>query len=158
MSTESTCSGRFIRKAISLGIDVRLGMRVASLDPEELVVHTELSETYTANLIVGADGLWSKCRETLTRHQRRSTPYWRPSLPHSSLHSIQLNDQDLRDWVLQALLPYLAHGANSSIEDGAVKSKGQLRQATKLYEKLPKSRGEAVVRETFPPAEFIPYA
>jgi salicylate hydroxylase len=55
------------------------------------------------------------------------------------------------------MLPYLAQGANSAIEDGAVlgyllgkiKNKEQLPQALKLYEKLRKTRGEAVVRETF---------
>lgn len=52
---------------------------------------------------------------------------------------------------------YLAQGANSSIEDGAVlgnllaalKSKDQLPQALNLYQTLRKKRGEAIVRETF---------
>ncbi|TDZ10328.1 FAD-dependent monooxygenase OpS4 [Colletotrichum sidae] len=55
------------------------------------------------------------------------------------------------------MLPYLAQGANSAIEDGAVlglllgriTSKSQLPTALKLYEKLRKARGEAIVRETF---------
>ncbi|KFY90709.1 hypothetical protein V500_04998 [Pseudogymnoascus sp. VKM F-4518 (FW-2643)] len=55
------------------------------------------------------------------------------------------------------MLPYLAQGANSALEDGAVlghllgkaKSRNQLPQALKLYEQLRKTRGEAVVRETF---------
>ncbi|KAI1863409.1 uncharacterized protein JN550_009520 [Neoarthrinium moseri] len=55
------------------------------------------------------------------------------------------------------MLPYLAQGANSAIEDGAVlgqllghiTSKDQLPQALKMYEKLRKARGEAIVRETF---------
>lgn len=55
------------------------------------------------------------------------------------------------------MLPYLAQGANSSIEDGAVlgnvlaalESKVQLPQALALYEQLRKERGEAIVRETF---------
>ncbi|KAI7585829.1 FAD/NAD(P)-binding domain-containing protein [Hortaea werneckii] len=55
------------------------------------------------------------------------------------------------------MLPYLAQGANSSIEDGAVignvlaalESKDQLPQALQLYEQLRKKRGEAIVRETF---------
>lgn len=55
------------------------------------------------------------------------------------------------------MLPYLAQGANSSLEDGAVlghilghmKSKSQLPQILQLYESLRKSRGEAIVRETF---------
>ncbi|KAK6208997.1 hypothetical protein LQW54_006745 [Pestalotiopsis sp. IQ-011] len=55
------------------------------------------------------------------------------------------------------MLPYLAQGANSAIEDGAVlggllghiNSKAQLPKALKMYEKLRKARGEAIVRETF---------
>ncbi|KAK5676082.1 hypothetical protein LTS10_011372 [Elasticomyces elasticus] len=55
------------------------------------------------------------------------------------------------------MLPYLAQGANSSIEDGAVlgnilsavESRGQLAEALRLYERLRKTRGEAIVRETF---------
>jgi salicylate hydroxylase len=55
------------------------------------------------------------------------------------------------------MLPYLAQGANSSLEDGAMLGallgklahKSQLPQALHLYETLRKSRGEAIVRETF---------
>jgi 2-polyprenyl-6-methoxyphenol hydroxylase-like FAD-dependent oxidoreductase len=55
------------------------------------------------------------------------------------------------------MLPYLAQGANSAIEDGAVlglllgavESSSHLPKALKLYEELRKSRGEAIVRETF---------
>ncbi|KAJ5211878.1 uncharacterized protein N7498_003524 [Penicillium cinerascens] len=55
------------------------------------------------------------------------------------------------------MLPYLAQGANSSLEDGAVlglllgnmTDKAQLPSILRLYESLRKSRGEAIVRETF---------
>lgn len=55
------------------------------------------------------------------------------------------------------MLPYLAQGANSSLEDSAVlghllgsmSSKTQLPQILRLYESLRKSRGEAIVKETF---------
>lgn len=55
------------------------------------------------------------------------------------------------------MLPYLAQGANSAIEDGAVlglllghiKSKDQLPQALSMYQSLRKTRGERIVRETF---------
>lgn len=55
------------------------------------------------------------------------------------------------------MLPYLAQGANSAVEDGAVlglllghvKSKTQVPQALRMYEHLRKARGEAVVIETF---------
>lgn len=55
------------------------------------------------------------------------------------------------------MLPYLAQGANSALEDGAVlgllighiTSKKQLPQALRLYEKLRKARGDAIVKEAF---------
>ena len=55
------------------------------------------------------------------------------------------------------MLPYLAQGANSALEDSAVlglllghiKTREQLPQALKLYEKLRKARGDAIARETF---------
>ncbi|KAJ5749722.1 hypothetical protein N7533_006750 [Penicillium manginii] len=55
------------------------------------------------------------------------------------------------------MLPYLAQGANSSLEDGAVlglllghmTNQAQLPGILRLYESLRKSRGEAIVRETF---------
>jgi salicylate hydroxylase len=69
------------------------------------------------------------------------------------------------------MLPYLAQGANSSLEDGAVlgqllgqmTDKAQLPRILRLYESLRKSRGEAIVRETFkqvsldtfPPIEWL---
>jgi 2-polyprenyl-6-methoxyphenol hydroxylase-like FAD-dependent oxidoreductase len=55
------------------------------------------------------------------------------------------------------MLPYLAQGANSSLEDGAVlgellgkmTDKVQLPDVLRMYERLRKERGEAIVRETF---------
>lgn len=55
------------------------------------------------------------------------------------------------------MLPYLAQGANSAVEDGAVlglllghiKSKEQLPKALMMYETLRKQRGEAIQQETF---------
>lgn len=54
------------------------------------------------------------------------------------------------------MIPYLAQGANSSIEDGAViglllgkmKSRTQLPQAIRLYQKMRKARGETIARES----------
>jgi salicylate hydroxylase len=57
------------------------------------------------------------------------------------------------------MLPYLAQGANSSIEDGAVlglllapehfTSKSQLPETLQLFQQIRKERGEGIVRETF---------
>lgn len=63
------------------------------------------------------------------------------------------------------MLPYLAQGANSSLEDGAVlglllgymTDKAQLPRILRLYESLRKSRGEAIVRETFKQASPLQF-
>ncbi|KAI0898712.1 FAD/NAD(P)-binding domain-containing protein [Annulohypoxylon nitens] len=55
------------------------------------------------------------------------------------------------------MLPYLGQGANSAIEDGVVlgrllghvQKKEQIVKALEMYEKLRKSRGDAIVKETF---------
>ncbi|KAH0562768.1 hypothetical protein GP486_002587 [Trichoglossum hirsutum] len=55
------------------------------------------------------------------------------------------------------MLPYLAQGANSSLEDGAAlgfllgkaKSKDRVRDALQMYEMIRKERGEEIGRETF---------
>lgn len=57
------------------------------------------------------------------------------------------------------MLPYLAQGANSSIEDGAVlglvlapehfSSCSQLPETLKLFQDMRKARGEGIARETF---------
>ena len=54
------------------------------------------------------------------------------------------------------MLPYLAQGANSSLEDGAVlgrllryvERKEQITPAVKMYESLRKVRGETIARES----------
>lgn len=92
-------------------------------------------------------------------------------LPSSAIVKQQANEADaeMETWVNEKsnlvfigdachpMLPYLAQGANSSLEDGAVlghllghmKNKSQLPEILRLYESLRKSRGEAIVRETF---------
>ncbi|KAI0007803.1 FAD/NAD(P)-binding domain-containing protein [Xylariaceae sp. FL0662B] len=60
------------------------------------------------------------------------------------------------------MLPYLAQGANSAVEDGAVlgrllghvQSKAQIGKVLKMYERLRKPRGDTIVRETFTQRNF----
>ncbi|KAI0017129.1 hypothetical protein F4780DRAFT_620102 [Xylariomycetidae sp. FL0641] len=79
-----------------------------------------------------------------------------------------MHRRELRSWVndksnfvfvgdaCHAMLPYLAQGANSAIEDGAVlglllgsiKNRDQLPQVLEIYQTLRKARGDAIVKET----------
>ena len=242
------------RRANELGVSVRLAARVGKVDPDLGEVVLENGTVVKGDLVVGADGLWSRCRESLLG--RKDTPLPTGDLAYRIVLDIdQLTDPQLREWVTKPsvhfwigprahavgyslrggtmynlvllcpddlpehvprqegsveemrklftgwdpvltrfldhvssvdkwklmhreevkswtndkgnfvligdschpMLPYLAQGANSSLEDGAVlgrlltrvRSKDQLPHAIQAYEQLRKSRSEAIVRETF---------
>lgn len=235
-------------RAVELGVCVRLGARVVQVSLESCQVLLESNEKLTADLIVGADGLWSRCREALLGQKDQPLPT--SDLAYRIVLTLdQISNPELREWVskpdvhfwvgpgahavgysLRAgtiynivllcpddlprdvsrqagsvdemrklfvnwdpilarfldhvdsvdkwklmhrseldswtndkknfvligdachpMLPYLAQGANSSLEDGAVlgrllggiRSKAQLAQAIQLYEELRKVRSEA---------------
>ncbi|KAL4872890.1 hypothetical protein BDV12DRAFT_161706 [Aspergillus spectabilis] len=62
------------------------------------------------------------------------------------------------------MLPYLAQGANSAIEDravlgrllGRVQTKEQLPKGLSIYERLRENRGDAIIRETFKQVGLCP--
>lgn len=245
-------------RAKQLGVIVRLGARVADVDFDVPLLRLESGEELRSDLIVAADGLWSKCRERFLAAKGTSDQ----PLPTGDLaYRIVLrledleDDRELYDWVAKptcnfwigpgshvvayslrggqmfnivllvpdnlpagvarqtgsleemraifegwdpvlnrfldhvktvdkwklmhrseldswtsdksnfvfigdsahSMLPYLAQGANSSLEDGAVlgyvlaalETKDQLPQALDMFQNLRKKRGEAIVRETF---------
>ncbi|KAK6373009.1 hypothetical protein LTR64_004929 [Lithohypha guttulata] len=229
-------------KAVGLGVVVKLNTRVASIRQSEAggpEVVCKDDTIISGDLVVGADGLWSRCRESLlgatdhplptgdlayritltldqikdedlrkfvseptlhfwigpgthavgyndlppevsrrpgsTEEMRVLFDGWDPLLTRM-LGCVETVDKwklmhraELPSWTNSAknfvligdschpMLPYLAQGANSSIEDGAVlgkvlsyvKTRQQLPKAVELFEKLRKSRGEKVARETF---------
>ena len=244
-------------RAKELGVKVRLGARVAEIGFEKPSLHLQNGEELNADLLVGADGLWSKCREKyLATKGKADAPLPTGDLAYRIVLTLdELEDEELRSWIANPschfwigpgahvvayslrdgqmfnivllvpdtlpegvsrqpgsveemraifndwdpvlnrfldhvktvdkwklmhrpeletwvseksnfvflgdschpMLPYLAQGANSSLEDGAVlgnvlaavESKDQLPDALGLYERLRKKRGEAIVRETF---------
>lgn len=245
-------------RAKALGVQLRLGCRVADIDFDAASLRLESGEQLNADLLVGADGLWSKCRERFLTHRGQqvdaplptgdlayrivlnasdiddpdlkaivSNPtvqFWIGPGAHVVAYSLRAGEMynlvllvpdtlpadvarqsasldemralfadwdpvlnrfldqvktvdkwklmhrpELASWVsgkgnfvflgdaCHPMLPYLAQGANSSIEDGAVLgyilshlgSRSELPACLKLYERLRKRRGEAIVRETF---------
>lgn len=245
-------------RARELGVEVRLGSRVEDIDFDAAKVTLKDGEVLQADLLVGADGLWSRCRQKFLAAQgktedaplptgdlayrivldiktvedqeikdivsRPSAQFWIGPEAHVVAYSIRggtmsnivllvpddlpegvsrsegsieemraifknwdpilnrfldhvtaidkwklMHRPELDSWIspksnfvfvgdaCHPMLPYLAQGANSSIEDGAVlgnilaaiETKDQLPAALKLYEQLRKKRGEAIVRETF---------
>jgi len=251
------------QRAQDLGVTLRLGSRVKEVDFDHSCLELEDGTRYDADLFVGADGLWSKCRECFLKQQGKadrplptgdlayrivlklddlkdpelrdmvSKPqchFWVGPGAHAVAYSVRGGEQynivllvpdnlpegvakqagelhemkelftqwdpilnrfldnvenvdkwklmhrpELDSWVSEKsnfvflgdschpMLPYLAQGANSSLEDGAVlgnllavvKRKDQLPEALRLYESLRKKRGEAIVRETFAQASKL---
>ena len=244
-------------RSLELGVNVKLGERMRSVehDGHRPVVHLGDGRSYECDLVVGADGLWSRCLESLL--SKKSDPQPTGDLAYRIVLTLdQLgDDQELKDWVsnpqchfwagpnshavgysvrrgtmfnlvllcpddlppnvsrqagsteeMKALftgwdpiltrflehvttvdkwklmhrtelmtwinnranfvllgdschpmLPYLAQGANSALEDGAVLGallqhvmrKDQLPHAVRVFEKVRKARSEAIARETF---------
>ncbi|KAH1787485.1 hypothetical protein KXX20_008373 [Aspergillus fumigatus] len=242
------------QRAQQLGVKFHLNARVQSVDPAVPSLTTLSGHQYHADLIVGADGLWSRTREcflgtadppkptgdlayriVLSLDQIKQSPlrdwvshpevhFWIGPRSHAVGYSLKagkmynlvllvpddlppgvtkqpgnveemkllfegwdpvltqllgyvdrvdkwklMHREELPSWINEAhnfvligdschpMLPYLAQGANSSMEDGAalgtilksVTRKEQLPNALHTFEKLRKLRSEAIARETF---------
>lgn len=104
-------------------------------------------------LFVGWDPILTRFLDHVASIDKWKLMY-RDELPHwvnDQANLVMLGD------CCHPMLPYLAQGANSSLEDGAVlgtllgrmQKKADLASALTMYETLRKARGEAIVRETF---------
>ncbi|KAJ5760435.1 hypothetical protein N7520_007591 [Penicillium odoratum] len=242
-------------RAKELGVTFHLGERIERIDFDSTVVHSVAGKQFSGDLIIAADGLWSKCREAFVGKKDEPLPtgdlayrivltadeitdpdlkslvqnpevhFWIGPGAHAVGYSLRggqmynivllvpdnlppgvakqagsveemreifvgwdpilnkfltyvnttidkwklMHHGEMENWVndksnlvfigdsCHPMLPYLAQGANSSLEDGAVlglllghmTDKAQLPRILRLYESLRKSRGEAIVRETF---------
>lgn len=242
------------KRAQELGVVLKLGIRVTNVDFETSKVTGENGEEFTGDLIVAADGLWSKCRESFLGRKDAPLPtgdlayrivltldqiedpelramvqnpechFWIGNGAHVVAYSLRagtmynivllvpddlpsnvsrlagstdemkklfegwdpiltrflncvktvdkwklMHHEEMDSWIndksnfvmlgdaCHPMLPYLAQGANSSMEDGAVlgkllgslENRSELPHALKLFQQLRKARGEAIVRETF---------
>ncbi|KAJ5132626.1 hypothetical protein N7448_006784 [Penicillium atrosanguineum] len=241
-------------RAKDLGVTFHFGERIERIDFDSTVVHSVAGKTFSGDLIIAADGLWSQCREAFVGKKDEPIPtgdlayrivltadqisdpdlkalvenpevhFWIGPGAHAVGYSLRggqmynivllvpdnlppgvskqagsveemqklfvgwdpilnkfltyvtnvdkwklMHHGEMENWVndtsnlvfigdsCHPMLPYLAQGANSSLEDGAVlglllghmTDKAQLPRILRLYESLRKSRGEAIVRETF---------
>ncbi|KXJ85635.1 hypothetical protein Micbo1qcDRAFT_221762 [Microdochium bolleyi] len=245
-----------VERAKQLGVQIKLGQQIDGIDFKETKITSTSTNSEThCDLIVAADGLWSKCRSLYASSQdgpplptgdlayrivlkldeirdpdlrswvqNPTVHFWIGPGAHAVGYSLRggnmynivllvpdnlpqdksrqegsveemmslfkgwdpvltrflemvdtvdkwklMHRQELPNWVssnfnfvfvgdsCHPMLPYLAQGANSAIEDGAVlgsllgkmESRDQLPQALDMYQRLRKARGEAIVRETF---------
>ncbi|KAF4540142.1 Monooxygenase FAD-binding protein [Lasiodiplodia theobromae] len=196
-----------VATARELGVTIRLGQRVDALDLDAVRarIRTTSGDEYHCDLVVGADGLWSKCRECLLGRKAQPLPtgdlayrivlrldqiedpelrdmianpqlhFWIGPDAHVVAYSLRgdkwklMHREEMDSWISERgnlvmigdachpMLPYLAQGANSALEDGAVLGRvlagvrggSSLPRALRLFQRLRKARGEAIVRETF---------
>ncbi|RDL31374.1 Uncharacterized protein BP5553_09583 [Venustampulla echinocandica] len=235
-------------RAVSLGVIFEFNQKAESIDFDTPEVTTASGAKFRSDLIVAADGLWSRCRDCFVPENGAPLPtgdlayrvvlsldqikdpelrewvsnpsvnFWIGPKAHAVAYSLRggemfnivllvpddlpasvsrqsgsveemkalfsgwdpvlskfldivqqvdkwklMHRQELVSWVsdngdaCHPMLPYLAQGANSAIEDGAVlgyllgkiETKKQIPQALKLYEQLRKARGETIAKETF---------
>ncbi|KAH7079392.1 salicylate hydroxylase-like protein [Paraphoma chrysanthemicola] len=250
-----------VERARALGVDVVLNAKVSKIDfgtgsGSEATITTEAGQGYIADLVVGADGLWSTCRSNMLGRRDPPLPtgdlayrivltidqiqdpklremvenpacrFWAGPDAHAVAYSLRggkmynvvllvpddleegvartegsveemkklfdgwdpvltqflscvdkvdkwklMHREEMPSWINEQnnlvligdschpMLPYLAQGANSSIEDGAVlglllapkyfSQKSQLPETLQLFQQVRKARGEGIVRETF---------
>ncbi|KAF2108919.1 FAD binding domain-containing protein [Lophiotrema nucula] len=124
-------------------------------DLPESVARTEGSLEEMRGLFEGWDPVLTQLLECVDKVDKWKLMH-RPTLPswiNAQSNTVLIGDS------CHPMLPYLAQGANSSIEDGAVlglllspphyAAKTQLPQTLQLFQELRKARGEAIQRETF---------
>ena len=84
-------------EALRLGVTIRFGTMVASLNAEKPSIHLKNGEEYQADVILGADGLYSSCRIALLGHS--SVPF--PSGDMAYRFTVKIDDvmqrEDLRN-------------------------------------------------------------
>ncbi|KAI0108850.1 putative monooxygenase [Nemania sp. FL0031] len=241
-----------VRRAISLGVAIETGCEIISVDFSQAVVTAQDGRTFHGDVILGADGLWSRTRSLMLQKEISPQPtgdlayriildlkdirdpelrqlvsnpsvnFWIGPSAHAVGYSVRqgrtynlvlLRPDDLpadvsrasanveemrklfQDWdptltkllacvdqvdkwrlmhlhpltrwghkdgrfvmsgdACHPMLPYLAQGANSSLEDGAVLGRllgcvtncDEIAPTLDLYEKVRKIRGESIAKE-----------
>jgi salicylate hydroxylase len=81
-------------KAQQLGVELVLGKRVAKVEFKGPAVVDESGEVFEADLVIAADGLWSRCRESFLG--RPDSPLPTGDLAYRILLSVdQISDPEL---------------------------------------------------------------
>lgn len=85
-------------RAVELGVEFHLNERVENVDPTGPSLTTKSGNAYSADLVVGADGLWSRTRECFLGATDQPKPTG--DLAYRIVLSLdQIEDPVLRDWI-----------------------------------------------------------
>jgi len=87
-----------VARARELGVRIMLDMKVSDIDFDHSTVHVQSGQTYAGDLIVAADGLWSKCRECFLGS--KDDPLPTGDLAYRIVLALdQVKDEAVRDWI-----------------------------------------------------------
>lgn len=86
------------KRAQELGVKFAFGERAVKVDVDDARVTTEAGNVYEGDLIIGADGLWSRCRESFLGRLDKPNPTG-DIVYRICLHIQDIPDQDLRGFV-----------------------------------------------------------
>lgn len=89
-------------RARELGVDIRLGCRVEDIDFDKATLQLTSGETLHADLLVGADGLWSKCRQRFlaAKGLAEDLPLPTGDLAYRIVLNLdEVQDQEVKDWI-----------------------------------------------------------
>jgi salicylate hydroxylase len=147
-----------VKRANELGVNVVLNAKVTNVDfgsssGDRARVKTSEGEKYAADLIVGADGLWSSCRSTMLG--RNDPPLATGDLAYRIvLKTKQIQDPKLREMVQTPAcrfwagpdahaVAYSMRGGDmynvvflvpDDLEDGVARTAGSVEEMRKLFE------------------------
>jgi salicylate hydroxylase len=87
-----------VTRAEEVGVKFHLGEQVDSIDFKGTSVKTIAGNSYSGDLIVAADGLWSRCRELFL--DSKTPPLPTGDLAYRIVLTVdELKDHDLKQWV-----------------------------------------------------------
>lgn len=85
-------------RAVSLGVKFELNQRAQSIDFDTPEVTTASGAKFRSDLVVAADGLWSRCRDCFVPNNGAPLPTG--DLAYRVVLSLdQIKDPELREWV-----------------------------------------------------------
>lgn len=108
-------------RAVSLGVIFHLAEKVSSIDFSIPEVTTESGSKYRSDLIVAADGLWSRCRDCFLTEKDTALPTG--DLAYRVVLTLdEVEDEKLREWIKKPSVHFWigpgAHAVGYSLRAG----------------------------------------